>query len=252
VAVGERRPSLAAPTRSMVLGLVGACLGVRRDDLVGQASLAQDFGVATRTDAEGVLLVDYHTAQAPDGPRISAFRRRTGRLPATRREELRCTVDAKGNPAALETQLSQRQYRCDSAFAIALWLRREPAAWSLERVAEALASPTFIPFAGRRSAALALPFQPLLLDAEDPVAALRVARFSLDDLILGLLKPKWQGGGTKRTFRWEGDWKGLVPDRTETRRDQVVSRSRWQFIQRDEHVLVERVEAEATDVVEPA
>lgn len=251
VAVGERRPTLAAPTRSMVLGLVGACLGIRRDDVDGQAALAHDLGVATRTDAEGSLLVDYHTAQAPDEPRIKAYRRRWGRYPATRREELSCTVDAKGEPVELGTQLSQRQYRSDAAFAVALWLQREPAAWSLERIGEALETPGFVPYAGRRSAAIAMPFQPHLAEADDPVAALRDARFSLDEAIGSILRPKGRVP-MQRIFRWEGDWQGLTPDRTEARRDQVVSKTRWQFIQRDENVLVERVETEGTHVAEPA
>ncbi len=254
VTAGERRPSLSAPTRSMVLGLVGACLGVRRDDHDGQAALERDIGVATRTDAEGVLLVDYHTAQAPDGPRITAFQRRFGRSPATRREELSCTVDTKGIPTALDTQLSQRQYRCDAAFAIAIWLRREPAEWTLSQISEALQSPRFVPFAGRRSAAIAMPFQPLILDDENPVAALRTAKFPLDNSIAIILEPdsKNRRNPPQRTFRWEGNWEGLAPERTEVRRDQVVSRTRWQFIQRDEHVLVERLETEGTHVAEPA
>lgn len=251
VAVGERRSSLDAPTRSMVLGLVGACLGIRRDDEDGQAALAYDLGVATRTDAEGGLLVDYHTAQAPDEPRLKAYRRRWGRYPATRREELSCTADGKGEPVELGTQLSQRQYRSDAAFAVALWLRRDRSAWSLERIEEALIAPGFVPYAGRRSAAIAMPFQPHILEADDPVAALRDARFALDEAIGMIVEPKGRAP-MRRIFRWEGDWHELSPDRTEARRDQVVSRTRWQFIQRDEHVLVERVETEGSHVAEPA
>jgi len=250
VAVGERRPSLSAPTRSMVLGLVGACLGIRRDEEDGQTALERDLGVATRTDAEGSLLVDYHTAQAPDEPRIRAFRRRRGRLPATRREELSCTTDAKGVPVELGTQLSQRQYRVDAVFAVALWVREEDSTWSLERIQEALVRPVFVPYAGRRSAAIAMPFQPRLVEADDPVAALRGVQFPLDEELGALLDPKRRGPvqTVQRIYRWERQTKGkewnVTPDRTEARRDQVVSRTRWQFNQRDEHVLVERIEKE--------
>lgn len=246
VAVGERRPTLRAPTRSMALGLVGACLGLRREDSDQQAALDSSFGVASRTDAEGVLLVDYHTAQAPDTARLRAFGRRMSRPPATRREELSCTLDAKGERTALGTQLSSRQYRCDAVFAIALWVRGEKERWSLEQLAEALRRPIFPPYAGRRAAVVALPFEPQLREAEDPVDALRSVRFSFDGQLEPILKTQ-----ETRTYRWEGVWPHLEPDRTEVRRDLVASRSRWQFTTREEFIRTERIDREAENVAEP-
>jgi len=246
VAVGERRPSLRAPTRSMALGMVGACLGLRREDAEALAELDRSFGVATRTDAEGSLLVDYHTAQAPDGARLKAFRRRMSRPPATRREEISCTFDARGNPTALDTQLSSRQYRSDAVFVIAIWLVDTRCRWSLEAVRDALRRPIFPPYAGRRSAALGLPFEPQICEATDPVAALRTVRFSLD----GMLAPILQREET-RTYRWEGEWSGLEPQLTEVRRDRVSSRARWQFTIRNDYVRTERIEGERAHVAEP-
>jgi CRISPR system Cascade subunit CasD len=229
----------------MVLGLLGSCLGVPRHDADGQAELERVLGVATRTDAEGCLLVDYHTAQAPDGPRIAAFRKRKGFPIATRREELSATFDKDGAPHHLGTQLSQRQYRMDAAFAACVWLREEDQArWPLEALAEHLRCPTYVPFAGRKAAAIALPFEPQLVEAADPVAALRALRFSLDPEIRRIT-----GRSKECTYRWEGDWKGVTPARTETRRDRVASRARWQFLTREEHVLTET--KEATHVPEP-
>lgn len=44
------RPSHDVPTRSGLLGLLGACLGVRRDDPDGQQALARSVRFAVRTD----------------------------------------------------------------------------------------------------------------------------------------------------------------------------------------------------------
>lgn len=244
VAVGGQRPSLSAPTRSMVLGLVGACLGISRHDVDGQDELERCLGIATRTDAEGSLLVDYHTAQAPDAARIKAFTKREGRPPSTRLDEVSATFDRDGVRCPLDTQLSQRQYRVDAAYAVCLWLRGSAARWSLETIVDHLRMPRYVPFAGRKGAAIALPFEPSIVDAEEPVAALRSLRFTLDAVIETPVASK----SRERTYRWEGEWQGLVPQRTDVRRDRVASRVRWQFLTRAEHVLTEA--KEGADVLE--
>ena len=83
VAVGGVRGSDAHPSKSAVLGLVAAALGLRRDDAAAQARLAAGYGFAVRVDAPGVLLRDYHTAQVPGR---SALKRRPH---ATRRDQCR-------------------------------------------------------------------------------------------------------------------------------------------------------------------
>jgi CRISPR system Cascade subunit CasD len=245
VAVGERRPSLTAPTRSMILGLVAACLGIRREEADQQAELERALGVATRTDAPGTLLVDYHTAQSPDGARRAAFSKRHGVPIATRRDEVSATFEKDGAPHPLDTQLSQRQYRTDAAFAVCLWLRDDQSPWTPELLVDRLREPRFVPFAGRKAAALALPFEPTLVDATNPMEALRLLRFSLDRFVEKLTR-----SAKERVYRWEGDWPGLPSDRTEVRRDRVLSRARWQFLTRDEHVFTETRTEETRDVPE--
>lgn len=231
VAVGQRRPSLSAPTRSMLLGLLAGCLGIPRTESETHAELERAVGVATRTDSPGTLLVDYHTAQNPDDTRQKVWTKTHRRPPATRREELSCTVDRTGLQVALDTQLSTREYRTDAAFAVCVWLRDEQSPFSLDAFAEALKRPVFPPFAGRKAAVLALPFEPTIVEAPNPVAALQALTFSLDDTLRPLTKQ-----AAPATFRWEGQWAGLKPTRTETRRDRSSSRARWQFEPRQEHV----------------
>jgi len=219
----------------MILGIVGGCLGVVRDDEKGHVELERCLGVVTRTDAQGALLVDYHTAQAPKkAADLRGFAKREGRLPSTRKDELAANHEKN-------TALSMRQYRVDAAFAVCLWLREESSSWSLESIADHMRRPKFVPFAGRKGAPIGLPFEPSFVEADDPVAALRSLRFSLDDEIEKLVLSQC----ADRTYRWDGDsgrWQDLKRDRTEVRRDRVASRLRWQFLLREEHVFTERKE----------
>ena len=57
----EERDTDADPSKSGVLGLVGAAMGVARDDMGAIARLA-GLTMAVRVDREGTVLRDYHTA----------------------------------------------------------------------------------------------------------------------------------------------------------------------------------------------
>lgn len=59
----ETRKTGRAPTKSGVIGLLAAALGLRRDDTAGLARLNR-LRFAVRTDQEGSLLVDFHTAKS--------------------------------------------------------------------------------------------------------------------------------------------------------------------------------------------
>ncbi|MFR9308137.1 MAG: type I-E CRISPR-associated protein Cas5/CasD, partial [Lachnospiraceae bacterium] len=52
------------PSKSGVIGLLGAALGIPRD---GDFSALRRLKMGVRVDREGVLLRDYHTAHAPEG-----------------------------------------------------------------------------------------------------------------------------------------------------------------------------------------
>lgn len=57
----ETRKTDREPTKSGVIGLLAAALGLRRDDTAGLARL-NGLRFAVRADREGGLLVDFHTA----------------------------------------------------------------------------------------------------------------------------------------------------------------------------------------------
>lgn len=234
IAVGERRTGWDRPARSAVLGLVGACLGVEREDDEGQQALARDYALALLCHAPGRLLADYHTAQVPSARRGQRF--------ATRAEELAAPD--------LNTVLSRRDYRSGAWHLGALWPLGDAPRWSLEAIAAAMRCPRFVPSLGRKSCPLGLPLAPDLVEAEDVVAAL-LARHAAGPEARLPFRP----GGTQRLRdrladppaprltvvldeAAAGDW-GAAHDslRIERRRDQPRSRRRWQFDLREERVI---------------
>lgn len=218
-AVGELRPSDTHPTRSAVLGLVGACLGLERADEAGQAALAEGYGIAIRIDALGAPVTDYHTVQAPPQKR--------GFAPRSRREEL--AVEQK------ETMVTRRTYRQDALSTIAIWAR-DGARWPLDAVADVMRRPVFMPYLGRKGCPLALPLDPQLVEAAGLLAAFVAADtlFADDELLRGLARDP------APTLCWDADPPGdpLPSGRETLRRDQPVSRTRWQFVDRVEHVAI--------------
>lgn len=219
IAVGEYRPSFAHPSKSAIIGLLAAALGIRRDEEERQNSLAASCSFAVRVDAMGVLLRDYHTTQVPSAKKdITHY---------TRQSEL-----AKKDE--LNTILSSRDYRCDAAYTVAITVASD-APYSLDELASALANPVFTLYLGRKSCPLATPLHPQIVSA----ATLRDALNSvppiaeLTDII----------SKTDTNVFWEGDIEsGLTRQQVITRRDEPRSRKRWQFGDRHENHGVFRKE----------
>lgn len=237
IAVGERRGSWRVPSRSAVLGLCGAALGVSRDDVQGQQALVQDYRVAARVDVAGGVGEDYHTIQTV--PAVNVRRA----APTTRRELLALSER--------ETILSRRRYLDNSLFTIAMWVLPS-ARWSLQQLADALHAPRHVPYAGRKAHALGLPMRPEVVDAASLGAALlqRAAipdeHPMLQDLALRL-KGSGSWGRAVHHDRCEGFDSGLVgAPRREVRRDVPVTRSAtWQFVEREVFVALQPESSES-------
>ena len=120
IAVGERRPSTPHASRSAVLGIVAAALGVRREDAEGRTELDRCFGFASRTDAPGELLVDFHTAQGPDEKLLGAGARAAKKAgtpwhrPATRKAELDFRRQEVATPSGARTRTAPIGVRTSS------------------------------------------------------------------------------------------------------------------------------------------
>lgn len=219
IAVGEYRPSFAHPSKSAIIGLLAAALGIRRDEEERQNSLAAACSFAVRIDAMGVLLRDYQTTQVPSAKK--------GVIHYTRRSEL-------AKKEELNTILSSRDYRCDAAYTIAITVAND-APYSLKELASALAKPVFTLYLGRKSCPLAMPLHPQLVNA----ATLRDALVSLPPIaeLTDIIS------NTDTNVFWEGDIEsGLACQQVITRRDEPRSRKRWQFSDRRENHGVFRKE----------
>lgn len=167
VAPGERRGSAGRPTRSGLLGLVAAALGLERGDRAALTAVTEGYGLACAVLPQARPLLDYHTVQTPKGPDLNRFAKAQGRRPATRAEEL-----GAGRP---DTLLSRRDYWCDVVVLAALWAR-PGAPYELSALAQALNRPRFALYLGRKSCPLMLPLNPRVDDADDAVAAIGTIR----------------------------------------------------------------------------
>ena len=223
-AVGEQRPSWAQPARSAVFGLVSAALGINRSEEKKLIDLQDALHFAVRTDAPGRPLVDYHTVQTP--PNLAK-----GPTFATRREELLSD--------RLETMVSLREWYSDTFFTVALW-GAENVAGLLDAIHDAMLTPYYVLYVGRRSAPLGLPLSPSLHDADLLLDALAARERTEEEAeILGALL---SGSDFVPTIRFDSDAPGVPTGdvvRTSRRRDRIASRSRWQFAERTESVLLQ-------------
>ncbi len=220
IAVGEERGSWDRPSRSAILGLLGAALGLVREDARAHDALDDGYGVAVRLDVPGRPIVDYHTAQT--APEAAVRRRR----PATR-----AAVLAAGMP---ETTVSRRVYREDALATVAIWARAQ-ARWPLQELAARLREPVFVLYAGRKANALGLPVAPAIVRA----ATLREAfeqRAGPPALAADRLRPAFPFSMEVSHDACDGFDAGLEPVRRERRRDTAPRRDRWQFAERTVYV----------------
>lgn len=210
IAVGEYRPSFAHPSKSAIVGLLAAALGIRRDEEDRHIKLATSCLFAVRVDSLGLLLRDYHTTQVPSAKR--------GVIHYTRKAEL------AGNDQ--NTILSSRDYRCDAAYTIAISMVKD-ALYSVVELAAALQKPVFALYLGRKSCPLALPIQPHIIQATN----LHEALTNIENDAPSDITAK-----SPALIYWEDDLEsGLAQNQSIIRRDAPRSRTRWQFSERKEN-----------------
>lgn len=145
------RPSAPFPGRSGLLGLLGACLGIKRNDHASLRKLAAATRFAVRCDSHTgyrcVNISDFHT--------VKDAREKQGSL--------------KMN----DTIITRREYLYDASFTVAVWI---PASqehhYTLSALSEAVQRPFYTPYLGRRSCPLSRPLFGAVQSAENPVEAL--------------------------------------------------------------------------------
>lgn len=222
IAVGESRHSAVYPSKSALVGLLAAALGIRRDEEERQAALAKGYLFSVKVLRTGSLLRDYHTTQVPDSAGKMVYR--------TRREEL-----IRGK-ARLGTILSSREYRCDAMTLVAV-RANEAAPFSLETIREKLLKPEFHLYLGRKSCPLAAPLDPVVSEWGSFGQALdeteiKTLMIEPDD------DQRWIPMESQSRYYWEGEDSSLKAQQVLTRHDQPLSRGRWQFAQRAENLRI--------------
>lgn len=155
------RPSNLFPTRSGLLGLIGACLGIDRRDHGRAKQLAESVEFTVRVDRK----VMRPNAEKP-------MLKAALKLPDFHTVEDACKVDGSTNKHPV---VSRREYLFDAAFTVVIGSKSE-AIVTLEAIAHALGCPYYTPVLGRRSCPIT---RPLLegdaIEASDARAALASA-----------------------------------------------------------------------------
>ncbi|WP_440950729.1 type I-E CRISPR-associated protein Cas5/CasD [Methanosphaerula subterraneus] len=216
IAAGEDRGTLDHPTKSAVMGLVAAALGIERNEEEIHEQLHLQYRFAVRVDASGGVVRDFHTALIFKKPDFQ-----------TRKDEVETADEKRVNP-----MLTNRDYRTDAVYTVVLWVNSDESLFSLDTIRKALLSPHFPLSLGRKSCPLALPLEPQILKADDLKELFEKTHFKSDRIIAPLLRfvnPVW--------IFWEGD--GEMEGFKERpilakQHDMLLSRKRWQYRNRME------------------
>ena len=131
------------PTRSAVMGMLAAALGIDRNQQPKLFFLSQQLAIAVQVNLLGQKIVDYHTVQN--------FRSPNGKI--------------QGG-----TKPTYREYWCDSQHSFAISAEAE----LISELAASVKAPVYSLFQGRKSCPLTRPLYEAVLDECNPVTALKV------------------------------------------------------------------------------
>lgn len=130
------------PTRSAILGMLGAALGITRDNYAELFTLSEKIKVAVQVNNTGEKMVDYQTVQA--------FRSPHGKI-------------QKG------TKPTYREYWCDSEHTFAITADIA----TIELLANKVKRPEFTLFQGRKSCPLTRPLFETVINSDNPANGLK-------------------------------------------------------------------------------
>lgn len=264
VAVGGTRPSFSYPTKSSIIGMLAAALGLRREQSSAIEVLAQSLGFAVCVERGGERFEDFHTVQTPKQKILNDHA-----WIATRKDALHPMHKTNDGIATI---LSTREYVQNGIYTVCVWLKGESATYSLESLSTALRSPIFTLYLGRKSCPLALPLQPFYCEAITLADALRKYHTEAHPLVVmrrecrennlhkeSKIEKQWRalrvksslfdeydenGAQTKQSIFWDVSLtpaEAGFPTATfqQTRHDEPRSRTKWQFGERFEYSAIE-------------
>ncbi|ENA2702896.1 type I-E CRISPR-associated protein Cas5/CasD [Salmonella enterica] len=211
-APGEVRHSHELPSRSALLGLLAAALGIRRDEEERLNAFNRHYQFLLCASGNPRWARDYHTVQMPKEVRKARY--------FSRREELQ-------DPELLSALISRRDYYTDAWWMIAVSAMPD-APYTLAQLQAALQHPVFPLYLGRKSHPLALPLAPQLLEGS-AADVLREAYRQYQDKFNALKLPLPR---LQNECWWEGEHDGLTANKILRRRDMPLSRQQWLFGER--------------------
>lgn len=154
-----KRPSGNFPTRSALLGLLGACLGIRRDNRERLQQLADSVCFAVLKEERFLI--------KRNGRKVS--------LPIIKVTDYHTVQNAREDYVGLkshETIQTWREYLFDAAYTVAVW-NTAAATIALDEIEQSVKAPIFTPYLGRRSCPLARPLFAARLAGESAQSVLR-------------------------------------------------------------------------------
>lgn len=143
------------PSRSGLIGLAAAALGIERADQTRQTALSAALVTASALYRRGEPLADFHTFQSLHQSAKGA---------ATRAEALK-------NPDHVVTSITRRHYLADGLWQAAYRLSDDAGGFTLETIADAFRRPRFTLSLGRKSCPLSHPLAPLVVSVPSVLAA---------------------------------------------------------------------------------
>ncbi|NBV82668.1 type I-E CRISPR-associated protein Cas5/CasD [bacterium] len=178
IAVGEQRPTLPFPTKSAILGLLAAALGIDReaDEHHRELTASIRYGVKIFSNpllnnrrsterfsghsAVGGFLRDYQTVQSASVSDVRQFSKKFNRRPASRYDEIQA-MKIGGTGGAI---LSFRDYWLDVFYVVAIE-SVSASQFSIQALKSALLEPKFHLYLGRKACPLSLPLDPSITEA---------------------------------------------------------------------------------------
>lgn len=139
----DRRDTAPLPTKSGVIGLICAALGIERDDRTHIAEIAS-LDMSVITIKRGSLMEDFHTAGC-----------------GAVRDDARVQKACGGETQAV----TRRKYLADASFAVVVFGNPN----AIERIAAALDNPKWGTYLGRRSCIPSRPILEVVVDTKEKV-----------------------------------------------------------------------------------
>jgi CRISPR system Cascade subunit CasD len=232
-AVGEYRGSADHPSLSAIFGLIGAALGLQRDDEAAHAALRDGYACGIGVASGGSLLRDYHTVQMPTRSGLK------GHPHVTRRDELAVS------PRNLHTIQSTRDHRQNGHWRVALAVRDGlTPRWPLASLALALQRPAYVLYLGRKACVPDLPLWPRLVQADDARTAFEAYAQAYRERVQSVGLDHWRHDmpaalpGCHRIHVDDHLPAGAPITLSVQRKDRLIHRGAWQFGDRSEHLAV--------------